>query len=118
VLVALLEVLLHHLADGRFVENNVVLAIGVILAVDGSIGQHQRPGEDPPLACLGKPLLGFGKGLEWFLDGWHIGEGHKLHTLIDFIHGHPVHWKFHSGKCINPQLLQIPPTCEPCECFG
>ena len=32
VLVALLEVLLHHLADGRFVKNNVVLAISGLLS--------------------------------------------------------------------------------------
>ena len=91
VLVALLEVLLHYLSYRGLVENNVILAVGVILAEDWRVGKHQRPGQHPAFSCFGKALRGLGEGLEGFLDGRHIDQGHELHAFVHLVHGHSVH---------------------------
>ena len=92
VLVALLEVLLHDFADGGFVEYDIVLAVGVILAEDGSVGKHQRPSQHPALSSFSEALRGLGKGLEWLFNRRHINEGHKLHALVHLINRHPIYW--------------------------
>ncbi len=90
VLVALLEVLLNYLADGGFVKDDVVLAIGYVLSKDGSICKHQRSSQDPPFACFGELLWCLCEGLKWPFNRWHIGEGHELDPFIHLVHGHPV----------------------------
>ena len=90
VLVALLEILLDYLADGGFVEYNVVFPVGFVLSKDGRVCKHQRPGQHSPFACFGELLWCLCEGLEWSLNRWHIGQGHELDPFIHLVHGHPV----------------------------
>jgi len=45
---------------------------------------------DPAFACFGELLLGLAEGLEWSLDGRHIGKGHELNPFIHLVNGHPI----------------------------
>ncbi len=72
-----------------------------LLAVDGSIGQHERSRQDPAFPRFSESLRGLGEGLEWLFNSGHINEGDKLHAFVHFVHGHSVHGKFHGGIC-NP----------------
>ena len=99
VLVPLLEVFLNDFADGCFVKHDIVLAVGVVLAIYGRIGKHERSRQHTAFSRFGKSLRGLGEGLEGFLNGRHINEGHELHAFVHFVHGHSVNGKFHVGIC-------------------